>query len=149
MNVYFSLSRFLPISIYAYHYFHQSGAFATGKSDFQFPFTYWLIFGKFSFKFFPKNSVTKTKTEYQKSAESWNQTKNCKTSFQKSAKIQKCSYKQRKPSTKCQKWNRFLTSAMSSSVFKVKCFLQGGPGLGGGRGACITYKLAPRGRFTK
>ena len=86
---------FLPISIYAYHYFHQSGAFATGKSDFQFPFTFWLIFGKFSFNFFPKNSVTKTKTEYQKSAESWNQTKNCKTIFQKSAKIQKCSYKQK------------------------------------------------------
>ena len=60
-TIYFCLSRFLPVGIYADHYFHQSDAFATRRSGFWFPFTFWLIFGKFSSKFFPKNSVQKNK----------------------------------------------------------------------------------------
>ena len=51
----FYLSAFLPISIFAYIHFHQSDAFATRKLDFQFPFTFWLIFG------IPKKLVQKNK----------------------------------------------------------------------------------------
>ena len=118
MNVYFSLSRFLPISISAYHYFC--------NMQIRLPISF-LLFGWFSgnfpSKFFQKFQFRKTKLNTKSLPKAENQTKCCKTIFQKSAESQKCSNK-KKPSTKSQKWNReILISAMSSSVIQVKCFL--------------------------
>ena len=84
MNVYFSLStiysclsRFLPISIYAYHYFHKSDAFATPKSDFQFLLLFgWLLAGFLQF-FFTKILVQKKQKLNTKSlSKAENQKKN-------------------------------------------------------------------------
>ena len=69
MNVKFSLfclSRFLPISISACYYFHQSDAFATCKSDLQFPFAFWLIFWQVLLQIFAKNHTRNRKTMFQK-----------------------------------------------------------------------------------
>ena len=109
----FCLSAFLPIII-----------FATCKSDFRFPFYFLADFLAIFLQSFSKIfSSEKQKPNTKSLPKAENQTKCCKTIFQKSAESQKCS-NNKKPSTKSQKWNReILISAMSSSVIQVKCFL--------------------------